>query len=159
MNSETGDKRASEFHEKCLQLEKESKALKEELRIAKKAHSECSQFVTLTEEFKKRIISLEETNEKLHSRIMQADVDKKLLESELAKLKTIEKDRRLMNERVIDLEEEIKKMADINNGLSLRVSVSAEENARMKGDIVLADKRTEEAKSKLRESEKQREKQ
>ena len=49
MNSETGDKRASEFHEKCLQLEKENKSLKEELRIAKKAHSECSQFVSLTE--------------------------------------------------------------------------------------------------------------
>lgn len=40
-------------------------------------------------------------------------------------MKTIEKDRRLMNERVIDLEEELKKMADINNALSLRVSVSA----------------------------------
>lgn len=92
----------------------------------------------------------------MHGRIMQADVDKKLLESELAKLKTIEKDRRLMNERVIDLEEEIKKMADINNGLSLRVSVSAEENARIKGDLLLVDKRTEEVKNKLKESEKQR---
>lgn len=47
-------------------------------------------------------------------------------------------------------------MADINNGLSLRVSVSAEENARIKGDYLLADKRTEEVKNKLRESEKQR---
>lgn len=58
-------------------------------------------------------------------------------------MKTIEKDRRLLNERVIDLEEEIKRMADINNGLSLRVSVSAEENARIKGDLLIADKRTE----------------
>ena len=58
-------------------------------------------------------------------------------------MKTIEKDRRLLNERVIDLEEEIKRMADINNGLSLRVSVSAEENARLKGDLLIADKRTE----------------
>lgn len=33
----------------------------------------------------------------MHGRIMQADVDKKLQESELVKLKTIEKDRRLMN--------------------------------------------------------------
>ena len=50
-------------------------------------------------------------------------------------------------------------MADINNGLSLRVSVSAQENARIKGDLLIADKRTEQAKGKLRESEKQRQKQ
>jgi len=35
---------------------------------------------------------------------MQADVDKKVLEAELAKYKSSEKDKRLMNERVIDLE-------------------------------------------------------
>jgi hypothetical protein len=35
---------------------------------------------------------------------MQADIDKKVLESELLKYKSSEKDKRLMNERVIDLE-------------------------------------------------------
>lgn len=57
---------------------------------------------------------------------MQADVDKKVLEAELVKYKSSEKDKRLMNERVIDLEEELKKMGDINNTLSLRVSISGE---------------------------------
>jgi hypothetical protein len=63
---------------------------------------------------------------------MQADVDKKILESELSKYKSSEKDKRLMNERVIDLEEELKKMGDINNSLSLRVSVSNEETNKLK---------------------------
>jgi hypothetical protein len=50
----------------------------------------------------------------------------------LAKYKSSEKDKRLMNERVIDLEEELKKMGDINNTLTLRVSISGEENKKLK---------------------------
>ena len=66
---------------------------------------------------------------------MQADVDKKVLEAELAKYKSSEKDKRLMNERVIDLEQELKKMGDNNNALTLRVTLYAEEVHKFKGEI------------------------
>jgi hypothetical protein len=36
---------------------------------------------------------------------MQSDVDKKILETELNKFKLLEKDKRLMNERIVDLED------------------------------------------------------
>jgi hypothetical protein len=61
-NADNGDRRAAEFHEKNIQLEKELKAVKEELRGAKKALSDCQQYVPLSEELKKRLAALEETN-------------------------------------------------------------------------------------------------
>ncbi len=48
-------------------------------------------------------MQLEEVNEKLHNKLMQSDVDKKVLETELNKFKLLEKDKRLMNERIVDL--------------------------------------------------------
>jgi hypothetical protein len=57
------------------------------------------------------------------------------------------------------LEEELKKMSDINNALVLRVTISTEEAVRLKSELQNSDKRIEEVKSKLRDSEKQKEKQ
>ena len=90
---------------------------------------------------------------------MQADIDKKVLESELLKYKSSEKDKRLMNERVIDLEQELKKMGDNNNALSLRVTLYAEEVNKIKGEIQNWEKKVEELKGKIKDSEKVKEKQ
>lgn len=90
---------------------------------------------------------------------MQADIDKKVLESELLKYKSSEKDKRLMNERVIDLEQELKKMGDNNNALSLRVTLYAEEVNKIKGEIQNWEKKVEELKGKIKDSEKVKERQ
>lgn len=90
---------------------------------------------------------------------MQADIDKKVLESELLKYKSSEKDKRLMNERVIDLEQELKKMGDNNNALSLRVTLYAEEVNKLKGEIQNWEKKVEELKGKIKDSEKVKERQ
>ena len=58
LNSETGDRRAAQYHQKCILLQKENKNIKDELKQLKKLHSECSQYVTLSEEFKKKIVQL-----------------------------------------------------------------------------------------------------
>ena len=57
-NADNGDRRATEFHEKNIQLEKELKAVKEELRVAKKTLSDCQPYVALSEELKKRLVTL-----------------------------------------------------------------------------------------------------
>jgi hypothetical protein len=64
-----------------------------------------------------------------------------------------------MNERLVDLEEELKKMADINNNLSLRAIISNEEVSKCKHELQAVEKRAEEARAKLRDTEKQRERQ
>ena len=51
---------------------------------------------------------------------MQAEVDRKVLEVELKKYKDMEKEKRMMNERIVDLEDELKKLSDVNNGLNFR---------------------------------------
>ena len=90
---------------------------------------------------------------------MQADVDKKVLEAELVKYKSSEKDKRLMNERVIDLEQELKKMGDNNNALTLRVTLYAEEVNKFNGDIHAWEKKGEELKAKIKDGEKVKERQ
>jgi len=39
-------------------LEKEVRNLKEELKVLRRTHSECGQYVTLTEESKRKIMQL-----------------------------------------------------------------------------------------------------
>lgn len=57
---------------------------------------------------------------------MQSDVDKKILETELNKCKLLEKDKRLLNERIVDLEDEVKRLTDKNNGLNYRQATAEE---------------------------------
>jgi hypothetical protein len=47
----------------------------------KRTHAECSKYESSTEEFRKRVVQLEEVNEKLHGKMMQSESDKKILES------------------------------------------------------------------------------
>ena len=102
-------------------------------------------------------MQLEDINEKLHSKNMQGDVDRKVLEAELAKLSDMDKEKRLMNERVIDLEDEIKRLSDVNNGLNLRQIASEEEKGRLRNDIGTKDKKIDELKMRMRDLEKQNE--
>lgn len=51
-NSQNGDRRAAEFHEKCILLQNENGVLKEEVQSWKKAHSECHKTVAQCEAYK-----------------------------------------------------------------------------------------------------------
>lgn len=72
---------------------------------------------------------------------MQSDVDKKILETELNKFKLLEKDKRLMNERIVDLEDQLKNLTDINNGLNYRQVAAEEEQGRLKNEIASREKK------------------
>lgn len=88
---------------------------------------------------------------------MQSESDKKLLENESAKYKVLEKERRLLNERVIDLEDEIKRLADVINTQSYKQTLAEEEVARYKNEVAAKEKKIEEHKMRYKDMEKQKE--
>ena len=85
------------------------------------------------------------------------DVDKKLLENELNKFQGMDKERRLMNQRIVDLEDQLKKLGDVNNGLSYKQVASEEQLGRLKNQLSQKDRKFEELKNRLRDIEKQKE--
>jgi predicted RNase H-like nuclease (RuvC/YqgF family) len=87
---------------------------------------------------------------------MQGETDRKVLEIELVKARGLEKDKRQLNERIIDLEDEIKKLSDVNNSLGYRQTLSEEESARSKNEIAQRDKKIEELRMRLKDSDKQK---
>jgi len=63
---------------------------------------------------------------------MQMDTDKRSLEGELLKYKSLEKERRLLNEQIVDMETEIKRLTDLNNGLNYKHAGSEETTGRLR---------------------------
>ena len=82
---------------------------------------------------------------------MQGEIDRKTLESQLSKYNDMDKDKRLMNERVIDLEDEIKRLTDVNNGLNLKQIAGEEEKGRLRNDIGTRDRKIDELKMRLKD--------
>ena len=79
------------------------------------------------------------------------DVDRKVLENQLLKYQGIEKEKRLMNERIVDLEDQIKKLTDSNNGMNYKQLTLEEEVDRLKNQIGALDRKGEEMKGKVRD--------
>ena len=65
-----------------------------------------------------QIKELEKNNERISEKLEKLGIEKKALELEANRLQGEEKNKRALNVRIIDLEEELKKAMDLNNSLN-----------------------------------------
>ena len=77
--------------------------------------------------------------------------DKRFLEKELSTLKNLDKQKRMLNEKIVDLEEEVKKLTDLNNAYLVQKRVSEDELTKAKNEKEKLSKEVQEKDKKIKE--------
>ena len=65
-----------------------------------------------------------------------------------------EKQGRQLRERIVDLEDEVKKLTDQNNSLSYQQTINGEEFSKLKAQLMAKDKKLEDYRNRLRDNDK-----
>ena len=77
--------------------------------------------------------------------------DKRFLEKELSTLKNLDKQKRMLNEKIVDLEEEVKKITDLNNAYLVQKRVSEDELTKARNEKEKLLKEVQEKDKKIKE--------
>lgn len=143
--------RSSEYYEKSLSLANEVKRLKDELQANETDKRNSKKQQESADVLKKIIADLEANVVNLSSRLIEADNEKKAAQNEVSKLKTIEKERRQLNERLVDLEEELHKKTEKLNQWQLEGKRNEDEMKLLREELHRKEALVEEWKKKEKE--------
>ena len=86
----------------------------------------------------------------------EVDGEKRVLEGEVGRMRDGEKERRMLNERVVDLEEELKRQLDGGNAMNVKLTVMEEQREKLLLQLEEEKKKVEELKRKVRNADGER---